>query len=160
MKYEDKRAELRFKVRRKVLPGYPIETPFKNIDEVKEYLSGSSITCLLCGKTFKSLIEHIKKIHEITLDEYREKYNIPWTYALICEDLSNKLSEMLNKRVEEGYVIPLTDDDHLKNMRKNRRVCPFAKEVISKHSYNWKGRKQTSEHIAKRIKSRINNKKG
>lgn len=72
--------------RRRVLPGYPIDRPFETKEEVVAYLSHQRVTCLLCGKKFKGMSQHLVIIHEMDPDTYRERYHIPWTYSLSCED--------------------------------------------------------------------------
>lgn len=117
--------------RRKVLEGFPIHEPFKSIEDVREYLSGDRVICLLCGKGYKRLGgTHLQKIHGITEDQYREKYNIPWTYALVCQDTKEKYRDATNKRIEEGYVPPMkVGSEHKILIGAPKRKRAFAKEV-------------------------------
>ncbi len=45
--------------------------------EAEAYAAGDSVECLECGKKFAFLPVHIKRMHGLTADEYRERYNIP-----------------------------------------------------------------------------------
>lgn len=76
---------------RAVLPGYPIEEPFKTHEDIEKYLSGDQIVCLLCGKDYKALKTHIL-VHNHTVESYKEKYKIPSWYGLIGKSTFNKLS--------------------------------------------------------------------
>ena len=57
------KSEQKKRARRKPLRGYPIEIPFSNMDDVREYTSGERVVCLLCGREFKKLGAHIEKIY-------------------------------------------------------------------------------------------------
>ena len=74
--------EKRYKRRRKVLKGFPWEGTFETKEEVYDYFSGDRIQCLLCGKWFQRLPSHLKAIHEMTSDEYKEMYGLPWKHGL------------------------------------------------------------------------------
>ena len=63
-------------------PGYPWEGCFYDLDEVKEYFDHDRITCLLCGRTYANLGLHISRTHQLSLDEYKEQYGLPWSYGL------------------------------------------------------------------------------
>lgn len=102
--------------REKVLPGFPIETPFKNLKDVKEYLSGDKIICLLCGKSYKSLNMHLIKTHKFSHSEYHIKYNIPWTYGLVCSSVSEKLSRSIKNSMQTGKLKPQTNE-HMQKIR-------------------------------------------
>ena len=129
-KERSQRSFRKFMARRKVLAGYPIETPFESIDDVREYLSGDRIVCLLCGRSFRRIGTHLIKIHGISFDEYREKYNIPWTFSLISPESSELYRQAVKKRMAEGYVPPMKfGKEFTKMINKPRRICPFKSEV-------------------------------
>ena len=67
--------------RRRIMPGYPIETVFKRPEDVWEYLNGDRITCLRCGKSYKALPTHLP-IHGWTAERYQEFYGLPWRTGL------------------------------------------------------------------------------
>lgn len=123
------RAAKRWAQRRKVLDGFPITRPFKSIDEVKEYLSGGKIVCLLCGKEYKVLGVHLLKIHDMTVDAYRERYKIPWTYGVLSKKSHDIRSEIMAKRIAEGFN-PGNHDDLVSMMKAAPiRECPWKAEV-------------------------------
>ncbi len=89
--------------RRAVMPGYPIEEPFKSIEDVKKYLSGDRIVCLLCGKDYRALPTHLK-VHTYTERAYKEKYKIPANCGLIGSDTFDMLSAHAKKSHAEGKI--------------------------------------------------------
>jgi predicted transcriptional regulator len=71
---------------------------FQTLEEVENYLSGDKIQCLLCGKWFIALGQHIAKSHDISIPEYKVKFNIPHSYGLIGAELKQVMREN-NKNV-------------------------------------------------------------
>ena len=77
-------SESRWHRARECLPGFPVTRKFESEAEAEEYVSGSEITCLLCGKPYKSLGCHTLRVHGIDTDHYREMYDIPSRVGLNC----------------------------------------------------------------------------
>ncbi len=75
------------------MPGYPKTDKFETDEEVEAYFSGDKIQCLLCGKWYKELSLHLRRIHDVTPDDYREKYGIPWKQGLTGCISYNKRSD-------------------------------------------------------------------
>jgi len=125
-----KRAEEACRARRYVEPGFPIVTPFQSIEDVRAYLSGDKIICLLCGKEYRGIGNHIQAIHGMSVDQYKEFYNIPWTYGLLCSDSSALYSGSMKKRMAEGFVCPIKiGKEHEKMISVRKRRCPFKGAV-------------------------------
>lgn len=81
---------------------------FASLEDVKEYLSGEKIKCLICGKRLKSLGMHLRSAHEITTDDYREMFGIPWRTGLCSSELSKKISKNIIRLMETGVIDPAT----------------------------------------------------
>lgn len=92
--------------RRRVLPGFPKNEAFTSIVDVRAYLCGSRIVCLLCGRSLRRLAVHLPSIHEMTEDDYRAKYAIPWGYGLGSEDYRGLVSESVRHRIDDGRGSP------------------------------------------------------
>ena len=92
------------KVSRVLLKGYPTDRMFDSIKDVRDYFSENRIRCLRCGRRFKGLIGHLWKVHEMTANEYREIYGIPWTYGLVCPKTSSIISDNSTKLIKEGVI--------------------------------------------------------
>ena len=109
--------------RRRVLHGYPKDFVFKNYDEYKEYFVGDRIICLLCGKHYRSLGNHLRVSHETTMDDYKKKYGILWGKSLICNELKGIRSDKTKERIDNGEFIPKT----LEGRRKQAELARKSK---------------------------------
>lgn len=80
--------------RRKVYPGYPVLPRKFTGAEVRDYLGGQKIVCLLCGHSFRRIgASHLPMIHGVTEDDYREMYGLPYRVGLAsasCRDAYRK----------------------------------------------------------------------
>ena len=70
--------------------------------DVEDYFDGDRIECLICGKWFKSLATHIVRIHGVTVDEYKIKFNLPWGRGLVANETRDNCSNAIKKRIAEG----------------------------------------------------------
>ena len=135
---KNERATRKSKSRRLAEDCYPVLKAFKSIDEVRTYLSGDRIVCLLCGKEYRKLGVHIQKIHGVTPDQYKEQYGIPWTYGLLCSDSSSLYRDAILERIANGYEPPKKTGEELQEYLKNQRECPRKAEVarsnLGKHA--------------------------
>ena len=92
--------------RRRVLPGYPKNFVFKSYDEYKQYFVGDRIICLLCGKEYRALGNHLRISHETDIEDYKKKYGILWTKSLLCNDSHEIQSNNTKERIANGEFIP------------------------------------------------------
>lgn len=92
---------------------------FKNNEEVQNYFNQKRLNCLICGKTYKSLGSHLCRTHDITVDEYKEIFNIPWGESLACQSTRQKQAENLSRRVESGSM-PRVDPKVLVELHRNK----------------------------------------
>ncbi len=68
---------------------------------VRKSLSDDALTCLECGKSFKSLKRHIRTYHELTPDEYRARWKLPSDYPMVAPNYSETRAKMA-KRIGLG----------------------------------------------------------
>lgn len=95
----------RLAARKKIQPGFPRFVPFINIKEMREYFSQPLIVCLVCGKPYKLLANHLRDTHDIDPDHYRAGYNILWRTGLVSSDLAESKSIYLKERLAEpGFL--------------------------------------------------------
>ena len=93
------------------LPGFPWKGKFITKDEIDHYFSNSdSIQCLLCGHFFKNLSVHLRIGHDISHEQYRDWYGLPWRKGLVSRKVSKKLSSILTKRIKNGSFKPNADN--------------------------------------------------
>lgn len=66
--------------------------------DTKKAIREASIVCLECGKSFKVITRKHLASHDLTPEEYREKYGYKKTQALACKSLArerrNKMKDM------------------------------------------------------------------
>jgi hypothetical protein len=55
---------------------------FETRREIERYFGGETIECLLCGRKFKRLQTHLATKHEMTADDYKTRFGLPWTRGL------------------------------------------------------------------------------
>jgi hypothetical protein len=97
---------------------------FQTLEEVENYLSGDKIQCLLCGKWFIALGQHIAKSHDISIPEYKVKFNIPHSYGLIGAELKQVMREN-NKNVP--WLAKMIDAGKKKSTEKGRKQNPLTR---------------------------------
>ena len=95
--------------------------PFKTKKEVDEYLDGTRIECLICGRLLKSLATHLVRVHTISVDEYKRQYGIPWCRGLICSASSEKCKESVRKRIKSGNLNHAEMSKRRKGFKKKQR---------------------------------------
>ena len=64
---------------------------------VRKSVAADYIICLEDGKKFKSLKRHIGVHHNLTPDEYREKWNLPRDYPMVAPAYAAARSELAKK---------------------------------------------------------------
>ena len=67
----------------------PTSKSFQTYDDVKTYLSGDKIQCLICGKMCRSVGNHAQRAHGVYADDYRKMFGIPRSYGLACAEVSH-----------------------------------------------------------------------
>lgn len=50
------------------------------------------VTCLVCGRRFRSLAPHLARVHEMSAADYRAEHALPATTALMATDVRRSLS--------------------------------------------------------------------
>lgn len=90
------------KARKAVQLGFPKDFVFETREAVDDYLSADRITCLLCGNDFRILDPHLFRSHDMSADEYREKYGLPFRRGLCCAAFSENRSEQAKQMFEEN----------------------------------------------------------
>lgn len=63
----------------------------------KRSVTRDAITCLECGKKFKSLKRHIQSNHDTTPEEYRERWNLRPDYPMVAPAYAEQRSTLAKK---------------------------------------------------------------
>ncbi|MFN7023834.1 MAG: MucR family transcriptional regulator [Pseudorhizobium sp.] len=61
---------------------------------IRKSIKPDAITCLECGKNFKSLKRHLAGAHDQTPDEYREKWELPVDYPMVAPEYAETRSRL------------------------------------------------------------------
>ncbi len=64
---------------------------------VRKSVNPDYIVCLECGKKFKSLKRHLRTHHDLSPQEYRERWNLPYDYPMVAPNYAAARSEMAKK---------------------------------------------------------------
>ncbi|HEP0989111.1 TPA: MucR family transcriptional regulator [Serratia marcescens] len=80
-------------------------------------MAGDLVECLECGKKFEFLPVHIKRMHGLSADEYRERYNIPAGIPLAGKAYREVQRQKLIAMQKDGVI----DYSHLPKAEKSAR---------------------------------------
>ncbi|KAF0140584.1 MAG: mucR [Rhodospirillaceae bacterium] len=61
---------------------------------VKKSVIASHVVCLECGKKFKMLKRHLHIDHDLTIEEYRTRWQSPVDYPMVAPDYAERQSEL------------------------------------------------------------------
>ncbi|MCG8603554.1 MucR family transcriptional regulator [bacterium] len=64
---------------------------------IKRSVKPDAIICLICGSSQKMLKRHLASAHGLTIDEYREMWNLPSTYPMVAPNYSKARATMAKK---------------------------------------------------------------
>jgi hypothetical protein len=108
------------KAKRSILPGFPKNFVFETREQIETYLASERVTCLLCGHNYRILETHLRSVHEITGDDYRSMYGLPFTRGLCGASFSEQRMEHGRRLYEE-------------NQERQSAALTAAKAVQAKH---------------------------
>ena len=64
---------------------------------VKRSVTAAHIACLECGKQFSMLKRHLNTDHQMTPDQYRQKWDLPRSYPMVAPDYAKTRSALAKK---------------------------------------------------------------
>lgn len=68
---------------------------------IRRSVKDDALTCLECGKSFKSLKRHLRTHHDLTPEDYRERWKLAADYPMVSPEYSKSRAEMA-KRIGLG----------------------------------------------------------
>jgi hypothetical protein len=95
---------------------------FQTLEEVREYLSGDRIECLVCGKTYRRLQYKHLEMHGLDADGYRERFGIPWTFSLTSEASREATRNSIGEK--QLAALATTKREGGKVGQRHRKPCP------------------------------------
>ena len=75
----------------------PIQDKLTPAVSIKKSVSDDHITCLECGKKFKSIKRHLNTHHNMDPDEYRAKWGLSHDYPMVAPNYSAARAKMAKK---------------------------------------------------------------
>jgi predicted transcriptional regulator len=64
---------------------------------IKKSVTPSAIICLDCGDKQKMIKRHIRTAHDLSPEEYREKWSLPKDYPFVAPSYAKQRSELAKK---------------------------------------------------------------
>lgn len=64
---------------------------------VKKSITDEFLVCLEDGKKFKSLKRHLRSRYNMSPEEYREKWNLPYDYPMVAPAYARQRSKLAKK---------------------------------------------------------------
>src|SRR5262249_32662398 len=64
---------------------------------IKKSVMAGYIACLECGKPFSMLKRHLMTDHQLTPEQYRQKWELPASYPLVAPDYAKVRSSLAKK---------------------------------------------------------------
>ncbi|MEM7767809.1 MAG: MucR family transcriptional regulator [Pseudomonadota bacterium] len=64
---------------------------------VKKSITDEYLICLEDGKKFKSLKRHLRSKYDMSPEEYREKWNLPYDYPMVAPSYARQRSSLAKK---------------------------------------------------------------
>jgi predicted transcriptional regulator len=68
---------------------------------VKRSVLAEHLVCLDCGKHFSMLKRHLRTDHDLTVQQYRQKWELPSSYPMVAPDYA-KVRSALAKKIGLG----------------------------------------------------------
>jgi predicted transcriptional regulator len=101
---------------------------------VKRSVQPDHIVCLEDGKKFKSLKRHLMSHYNMTPEEYREKWGLPYDYPMVAPNYAQTRSE-LAKRIGLGQrKAPVEIAPKPKAAARSGKKAPAAKKGTAKRT--------------------------
>lgn len=75
---------------------------------VHQSVTDDYLVCLEDGQKFKMIKRHLETVHNMTVEEYKEKWNLPEDYPVTCKNYSKARSKFakdigLGKGIHRGH---------------------------------------------------------
>jgi hypothetical protein len=106
-----------------------------------------TIECLECGKHFKQITAtHLKKSHNMTMDEYMSKYNSP---LVVSKSVSKKKSEKTKETKSKQTIIPWNKGKQISKEQRNKQSISMKEYYANNEHWN------TNKKLSKETKNKI-----
>ena len=72
----------------------PVEPPLTPAVPIKKSITRDYIICLEDGKRFKSLKRHLRSSFDLSPEEYRKKWSLPYDYPMVAPNYAQTRSDL------------------------------------------------------------------
>jgi hypothetical protein len=114
---------------------------FTSLLDIREYLAGTSVQCLVCGKRYLRLTYKHLEMHDLTADGYRERFGIPWTYSLTSA-VSRANTSRMQKPINQ---VNLTYRRHPGQSTADNRPAPPAARAYWRDTIRPQGPRRSAQ---------------
>ncbi|OJW82873.1 MAG: hypothetical protein BGO66_03030 [Alicycliphilus sp. 69-12] len=76
-----------------------------SLADVRAYLSGDRIACLICGQQVRGVGGHVRMVHGITAREYKQRFGLPVTRGLEPQDVRQRRAESVAATRAAGRLL-------------------------------------------------------
>lgn len=82
--------------------------PIKSREELVEYIGADLMQCLVCGRRFAFLANHLRRRHGVSSKEYRADWGLPASTPLAGVKFRKARSVLAHRLIAEGKLDPCT----------------------------------------------------
>ncbi len=75
----------------------PVKEELTPAVSIKKSVSPDAIICLDCGKTFKAIKRHLRSQHDLSPEEYRERWGLRHDYPIVAPNYAATRSKLAKK---------------------------------------------------------------
>ena len=75
----------------------PVKEELTPAVSIRKSVTPDHIVCIDCGKKFKSLKRHIGTDHDLTPDQYRERWGLRFDYPMVAPNYAEARSKLAKK---------------------------------------------------------------
>jgi hypothetical protein len=116
---------------------------FETKEDVKEYLNHNELECLLCGKRYVFLGNHLIQAHKISCEDYRIMFNLPIKTPLAGLGYREKHRKVMKDLFDDGRLSIPDDINFLKKISYLGAVAKSIHSGATKRIYFYKRKKET-----------------
>ena len=107
--------------------------PFRTRQEIERYFNSETIECLLCGRRFRRLGQHLAARHDVSVDEYRRRYGLPWSRGLTSAASRNASGWNPERKEKAKKIAQNSRFFELAHPARRREPAPFLKQQSVKN---------------------------
>jgi hypothetical protein len=100
---------------------------FHTRQQVERYFNSETIECLLCGRRFRRLGQHLAAKHDVRADDYRRRFGLPWSRGLTSAASRSASGWNPERREKARKVAQQSRFFELARSAPHREPAPFLK---------------------------------